>query len=174
MVERARMSEVMQDHPPLSDADRFLRDDPCRLSGPGLRVFAAIADLWDLTQAQRRIVMGSPAWSTYLGWLEAARVHRDLTLPVDVLMRISAVLGIHQALRVLHQDERDGIAWLRGPHDGRPFGGRAPLDLVVDGTLKGPLAVRQVLDGLASGQGPEPNEIDRDSRPYTMADLVMS
>ena len=167
------MSRVMQDFPS-PDADRFLRDDCRRLGGPGLRVFAAIADLWDLTQAQRRLVMGSPARSTYLEWLEAAHAHSDVTLPVDVLMRISALLGIHQALQVLHQEERDGVAWLHGPHDGTPFGGRTPLDLVVDGTLEGPLAVREVVDGLASGQGPEPNEVDRDFRPYTVADLVMS
>ena len=168
------MSRGMQEYPSPPDTDRFSRDNPRRLSSPGLRVFVAIADLWDLTQVQRRLVLGSPARSTYLEWLEAAYAHSDMTLPVEVLMRISAVLGIHQALQVFYQEERDSIAWLRGPHDGTPFGGRTPLDLVVEGTLEGPLAVRQVLDGLASGQGPKPNEIDRDFRPYTAADLVMS
>ena len=158
---------------PRSDADPFSRNSRRRLSGSGLRTFVAIADLWELTPEQRRHVLGRPARSIYLAWSEAVREHRDVILGVDVLMRISAVLGIHQALQVLHQEGQDSVAWLRGPHDGIPFGGRTPLALIVDGSLGGPLAVRQVLDGLMSGQGPEPNEVDRDFRPYTVADLVM-
>ncbi len=168
------MSQVMQNYPSPPDADRFSRDNLRHLSGSGVRVFVAIVDLWNLTQVQRRLVLGSPARSTYLEWLEAAHAPSDLTLPVDVLMRISAVLGIHEALQILYQAERDSTAWLRGPHEGTPFGGRTPLDLVVDGTLEGPLAVRQVLDSLVFGHGPEPNQLDHDFRPYTAADLVMS
>ncbi len=163
-----------QDRTPPSDADRFSSDNRRRLSGPGLRTFRAIADLWRLTPEQRRRVLGMPPTMTYLAWSKAAREHRDVTLDVDVLMRISAVLGIHQALGVLHRDEQEGVAWLHSAYAVVPFDGRAPLDTVVDGTLEGLLTVRRFLDALRWGWVTEPNAIDRDFRPYTTADIVMS
>src|SRR4029077_3129840 len=71
-----------------------------RLSGPGLRSFLAIADLWGLTEEQRRLVLGLPSRSTYHAWVKTVREHGDITLGVDVLLRISAMLGIHQALGI--------------------------------------------------------------------------
>ncbi len=162
------------DHPPVLDRDRFSRHNRRRLSGPGLRTFLAIADLWRLTAEQRRLVLGMPARSTYRVWMKAAREHRDVTLSADVLIRISAVLGIHQALQVLHRDEQEGVAWLRCLHASAVFGGRTPLDLITDGTLDGPMTVRRVLDALLQGQGTEPNAVDHDFQPYTTADIVMS
>ena len=43
-----------------------------RLSAPGLRTFLAIADLWGLTEEERRLVLGLPARST-LGAVRALR-----------------------------------------------------------------------------------------------------
>ena len=72
-----------------------------RLSPPALRTFLAIADLWRLTEEQRLLVLGYPSRSTYHNWCKQAREHGAFTLDVDVLARISAVLGIHQALGIL-------------------------------------------------------------------------
>ena len=171
---RAMGADIPGDHPPVLDRDRFSRDNRRRLSGPGLRTFMAIADLWRLTGEQRRLVLGRPAKSTCRAWLRAAREHRDITLSTNVLMRISAVLGIHQALQVLHQDEREGVAWLRCLHASAVFGGRTPLDLITDATLDGPMTVRRVLDALLLGQATEPNAVDHGFRPYTTADIVTS
>ena len=79
------------------DASRFTPTNRRRLSGPGLRTFLAIADLWGLTEEQRRLVLGLPSRSTYHNWVKAVREHGEITLAVDTLHRISAVLGIHQA-----------------------------------------------------------------------------
>ena len=160
------------DRPPLLDGDCFSFENRRRLSGPGLRTFVSIADSWGLTEEQRRLVLGMPAKSTCRAWLKAARAQEDITLPANVLMRISAVLGIHQALQVLHRDEQEGVAWLRGLQASAMFGGRTPLALVVDGTLEGPMTVRRFLDALLQGQATEPNAVDLDFRPYTMADIV--
>ena len=98
-----------------------------RLSGPGLRTFLAIADLWGLTEEQRRLILGSPPRSTYHGWAKKVRRHQAITLSVDVLMRISAVLGIYKGLRILLADDHAVLAWLRTPHDAHSFGGAAPV-----------------------------------------------
>ena len=165
--------DPLEDRPPVSDFDRFSRDNRRRLSGPGLRTFVSIADLWRLTAEQRRLVLGMPAKSTYRTWLKVAQEHREMTLGVDALMRISAVLGIHQALRVLHGDELGGVAWLQRPHGSTVFAGRKPLDFVVEGTLESLMTARRFLDAMLQGQAVEPNAVDQDFQPYTAADIVM-
>ena len=160
--------------PPRLDPTRFSPANRRRLSAPGLRTFLAIADLWGLTEEQRRLILGLPSRSTYQNWVRMVREHRDLTLDLDVLTRISAVLGIHQALGVLFGSERDGIAWLRGPHRATVFGGQPPLDLVTSGTQDGLLTVRRFLDAARGGLYMSPNEVDADFRPYTDADIVFT
>jgi hypothetical protein len=145
-----------------------------RLSGPGLRTFVALADLWNLNEEQRRLILGCPPRSTYHSWVRAVREHRDITLDVDVLTRISAVLGIHQALRILHGSEAEGIAWLRGPHGATVFGGRPPLDLITSGSQDALLTVRRFLDAARGGLYMQPNEADRNFTPYADSDIVFS
>lgn len=154
------------------DASRFTPANRRRLSGPGFRTFLAICDLWGLTEEQRRLILGLPSRSTYHSWVKSVREHRDIVLDVDGLTRISTVLGIHQALGVLQNDEREAVAWLRGGHRAAIFGGNPPLDLIVSGTQDGLLSVRRFLDAARGGLYMEPNALDRAFRPYTDADVV--
>jgi hypothetical protein len=157
--------------PPQLDPARFSPAQRRRLSAPGLRTFLAIADLWGLNEDERLLILGFPSRSTYYNWVRAVREHRDFTLDVDVLTRISAVLGIHQALGVLCGGEREGVDWLRTPHQAVVFGGRPPIALVTSGTQDGLLTVRRFLDAARGGVYMEPNEADRDFRPYSDSDI---
>ena len=159
---------------PVLDLERFSPKNRRRLSAPGLRTFLAIADLWGLTEEQRRLILGLPSRSTYHNWIKTAREHRELVLDLDVLTRISAVLGIHQALGVLHNSEQEGVSWLRNPHLSLVFGGQAPLDLLSCGTQDGLLTVRRFLDAARGGIYMPPNEIDVNFKPYTDSDIVFS
>ena len=156
------------------DATRLSPANRRRLSAPGLRSFLAIADLWGLTEEQRRLALGLPSRSTYHGWIKTAREHGDITLPVDTLLRISAVLGIHQALGILFPNEREGSDWLHSPHRAIVFGGAPPLALVTSGTQDGLLTVRRFLDAARGGIYLPPNELDAGFTPYTDADIVLS
>lgn len=158
--------------PPRLELERFSPTHRRRLSGPGLRTFLTIADLWGLNEEQRRLILGVPSRSTFQNWAKLAREHRDVTLDVDVLTRISAVLGIHQSLILLHGTEVEGIAWLRGPHRATVFGSRPPLELVTSGTQDGLLTVRRFLDAARGGLYMAPNEIDAAFRPYNDSDIV--
>ncbi len=155
------------------DPARFSPTSRRKLSAPGLRTFLAIADLWGLNEGQRRLILGLPSRSTFHHWAKTAREHGEITLDVDVLLRISAVLGIHQALGILHADEREAVAWLRRPNMALPFAGQAPLALIACGMQDGLLTVRRFLDAARGGLHMAPNAADRDSRPYTEADLVI-
>src|SRR3954468_8299811 len=154
------------------DATRFSAANRRRLSAPALRTFLAIADLWGLTEQQRLLVLGYPSRSTYHNWCKQAREHGAFTLDVDVLTRISALFGIHQALGILFPSERLGIDWLRTAHDAPVFGGRPPLDLMTSGTQDGLLTVRRFLDGARGGIYMQPNSVDEAFTPYDDSEIV--
>ena len=154
------------------DSSRFAPANRRRLSAPALRTFLAIADLWGLTEEQRRLVLGYPSRSTYHNWCKRAREHGAFTLDVDVLTRISAVLGIHQALGILFPQEPLGVDWLRSPHRAVVFGGHPPLDFITSGSQDGLLSVRRFLDGARGGLYMQPNAIDKAFTPYDDAEIV--
>ena len=155
-------------------ASRFSPEHRKRLSGPGMRTFLAIADLWGLTEEQRRLSLGLPPRSTFHGWAKAAREHVPLRLDLDTLLRISAILGIHQALGILFPVERDAIAWLRAPHAAPVFGGNPPVALLTSGTQDGMLSVRRFLDAARGGLYMPPNSLDEAAAPLTDADIVFT
>ncbi|BAJ82876.1 hypothetical protein ACMV_P1_00800 (plasmid) [Acidiphilium multivorum AIU301] len=138
------------------DQSRFSPQNRRRLSAPGMRAFLAIADLWGLDEEQRLLILGCPTRSTFYRWAKIAREHGEMTLDVDTLTRISAVLGIHQALGILHLSEKEGVAWLKTPHGATVFGGRPPLALVTSGTQDGLMTVRRFLDAVRGGIYMEP------------------
>ena len=151
---------------PVLDLSRFEPANRRRLSAPALRTFLAIADLWGVNEEQRRLMLGYPSRSTFHSWCKQAREHGSITLDVDVLTRISAVLGIHQALTVLFSEEREGVAWLRQPHEARIFGGRPPLTLAANGTQDGLMTVRRFLDAARGGLYMPPTAAEADFAPY--------
>lgn len=155
------------------DNSRFAPANRKRLSAPALRTFLAITDLWGLTGEQRLLILGCPSRSTYHNWCMQAREHGAFTLGVDVLTRISAVLGIHQGLGILLPTEQLGVEWLRTPHDVVVFGGQPPLDLVTSGTQDGLLTVRRFLDGARAGLYMQPNSIDEAFNSYGDTEIVL-
>lgn len=177
MSRRNRRSEAgasVETAPPAVNAGRFSAENRRRLSGPGLRAFLAIASLWSLSEAERLMILGLPARSTYFNWVSKAQDGRDLTLSVDVLLRISAVLGVHKALRILFGGSRDEeVAWLRDPHDAPAFGGQPPMALLANGTQDGIMLVRRYLDAFRGGTFTAPSTIDRDFEPYSGDDIVI-
>lgn len=156
------------------DYSRFEPSVRRRLSAPAMRTFLMISDLWRLNEQQRRLILGYPSRSSYHNWAKLAREHQDFTLDVDVLTRISAVLGIHQGLGILYPSERDAVSWLRGPHYGMVFGGQLPLALITSGSQDALLTVRRFLDAARGGQYMEPNGADVDFSPYDEAEIVLT
>jgi uncharacterized protein (DUF2384 family) len=160
--------------PSIIGPERFSPEQRRRLSGPGMRTFLAIANLWGLTEDQRRMILGMPPRSTFHGWVKAAREHSPLRLDLDTLLRISAVLGIHQALGVLFTSEREADRWLHMPHAAPVFGGKPPLALMTCGTQDGLLSVRRFLDAARGGLYMPPNSLDAEAQALTDADIVFS
>ena len=173
MASTARRAYDAPAKAPAACDDRFSPATRRRLSGPGLRSFAAICEAWGLDEAQRRLLLGSPSRSTYQNWMRTAREGRPVTLGVDELTRVSAVLGIHKALRILHADAAAENSWLRGPHAATVFGGASPLALMTGGPLDAILTVRRFLDAARGGLYMAPNGAD-EVPPATDADIVFA
>lgn len=122
------------------------REDRERTSAPGLRAFREIADRFDLSEADRIAILGDPGRSTYHQWMKKAREQQPLTLPLDTLLRISAIIGIYKALTILFEDERQALVWLKGPHEGTLFSGASPMTYMLEGGHDGLMSVRRYLD----------------------------
>ena len=123
------------------------RADRLRLSGPGLKSFLAICDLYGVTDPDRPTLLGAPSEATYRDWVGRARADEPLPLPTDALSRISGLLGIHRALHDLFPVREEARTWLHGRHRGERFGGRSPLELMVSDGVDGVFEVRRYLEG---------------------------
>ncbi len=132
---------------PLGVAGIALRDlapeDARRLGAAGMRTFLAIADEWQLPVAMRRLLLGGIGESTYHKWKAG-----DIGVPSrDQLERLSLLLGIYKALRLLFADDATGVRWLRATNTDPDFSGQSPLDRMLRGSIEDLFSVRRYLDG---------------------------
>lgn len=116
-----------------------------RLSGPGLRTFLRIAEQWHLTTDEQANALGMSK-ADFARQSEVALAGGDVTLPLDVLLRLSAILGIYKVLVTLFGDR--GLEWLNGPHGALWSDGRRPKDVMTSGNVESLLACRRHLDQL--------------------------
>lgn len=112
------------------------------LSAAAVRLFLKLADLWQLSVDQRRILLGGIARQTYHNWQNG----RVGTLSRDQLERISLLLGTHKGLKLLFADEAAGLRWFKSDNLDLPFAGRPPLDRALRGSMDDLYAVRRYID----------------------------
>ena len=122
------------------------RQDPevrRRLSGPAIRSFFNLSAQWNLSVNQQRGLLGWPAPSTYHKY-KAGQVG---VLAYDTLTRISLLLGIYKALHILYPQVELADQWIKLANSNPIFGGKAPVELMIDGGIDGLFRVRRLLDG---------------------------
>lgn len=151
--------------------EAFSAESRSRLSGPGLRTFLSIATLWQLSERERILAIGSPARSTYHNWMSRAQAGETISLPLDTLLRISAILGIHKGLRILFGDSQRGVQWLKAENAAPLFGGQRPADLILSGTQIGMLEVRRFLDSWRGGLSSAPIDHEIEDQGWSDEDI---
>jgi hypothetical protein len=131
----------------IAPADR--RDAHVRrqISGPAIRTFFNVAVAWQLSTEDQRALLGWPAESTFFKY----KADRVSTLPYDMLMRISLVLGIYKCLHVLYPEPDLADRWVKLPNSNPLFGGKPALVLMTEGGMDGLYHVRRLLDGRRGG-----------------------
>jgi hypothetical protein len=136
--------------PLLESVDPVRRRDPQvrrRMSGPALRTFFNVAAAWQLTTTEQRALLGWPAESTFFKYKSGP----PPTLPFDMLMRVSLVLGIYKGLHILYPEPDLADRWVRLPNSNPLFGGQPALELMTGGGMDGLYQVRRLLDGRRGG-----------------------
>jgi len=100
--------------------------------------------LWSITDEQAAVLLDLPVRS-YRRWKsgEIGRIDRDTRA------RLSNLLGIHKALRIIFNEPRRGYAWIQAPN--AAFAGRTALDVMLGGELTDLMRVRHYLDSERGG-----------------------
>ncbi|ACL58006.1 MbcA/ParS/Xre antitoxin family protein [Methylobacterium nodulans] len=95
--------------------------------------------LWDVTDDQAATILDVPR-RTFARW-KAGEIGR---LGRDGKARLSNLMGIHKALKIIFREPTRGYAWVKTPNDA--FGGRSALDVMLGGELTDLMRVRRYLD----------------------------
>ena len=95
--------------------------------------------LWGVTDEDAAVLLDMPVRS-YRRWKagEIGRIDRDGKA------RLSNLMGVHKALRLIFQEPQRGYDWIKAPN--AAFGGRSALDVMRGGELTDLMRVRRYLD----------------------------
>jgi hypothetical protein len=126
---------------PVDTAERDFRPSPIT-DEEGAAMFRAgvnLFRLWDLTDEEAATLLDMPLRS-YRRWKagEIGRIDRDGKA------RLSNIMGIHKALRIIFRDTQRAYSWVKAPN--AAFGGRSALDVMLGGELTDLMRVRRYLD----------------------------
>lgn len=101
-------------------------------------------DRWELTDGEAATLLGDISVRTFQRWKDGnlGRVGNDLAA------RLSNLMGIHKALRLLFAENERGYAWIKKPNT--VFGGHTALDIMLGGQLTDLMRVRRYLDAQRS------------------------
>ena len=105
-------------------------------------MFRAVLNLfgkWDITDEEAAVLLDLPV-RTYRRWKagQPGRLDRDMKA------RLSNLLGIHKALRIIFVEPGRTYAWIKARNEA--FGGRSALDIMLEGELTDLMRVRRYVD----------------------------
>jgi hypothetical protein len=139
------MESLAHDLPRLPQVGPDKRRDPKvrrQISGPAIRTFFNIAEEWKATVEEQRALLGWPPESTFFKY-KSGQVG---TLPFDMLIRISLVLGIYKDLQILYPEQDLADRWVKLPNNNPLFGGRPAMSYMTDAGIDAMYQVRRLLD----------------------------
>ena len=109
------------------------------------RAVIALFARWKVTDVDAAVILGGLATKTFRRWKDGdyGRVNRDLA------DRMSNLLGIHKALRIIFSDPSRGYEWVRAKNSA--FGGQSALAILKQGGMEDIIRVRRYLDSVRGG-----------------------
>lgn len=108
------------------------------------RAVIRLFDHWGVMDAQAAVLLGDIAVRTYQRWKQGEYGRWN----VDLAARLSNLMGIHKALRLLYSEAERGYRWIKTPN--RAFADRSPLEVMLGGQLTDLMRVRRYLDSYRS------------------------
>ncbi len=121
--------------------------DARKMSVSGLKAAFNILDKWGCTAEQAQAILRLPraTYYKYRNDPESARLDRDQ------LTRISYLLNMHQALRIVFENPENVYGFMRKRNHNPYFHGRAPLDVIESGDFSALYETFRRIDTLRSG-----------------------
>jgi len=100
---------------------------------------------WRVSDVNAAVILGGIAAKTFRRWKDGdyGRVNRDLA------DRMSLLLAIHKALRIVFAGPARGYAWMRQPN--AAFAGQTALDMLGRGGMDDLIRLRRYLDAMRGG-----------------------
>ncbi|WP_068076690.1 antitoxin Xre-like helix-turn-helix domain-containing protein [Novosphingobium lentum] len=131
---------------PVDTAPQAFRADPIT-QDEGAAMFRAALGLfgkWGVTDDQAAVLLDMPV-RTYRRWKAegAGRISRD------GCARLSNLMGVHKALRIIFHEAPRGYDWIRAAN--AAFAGAIALDVMLGGELTDIMRVRRYLDATRGG-----------------------
>lgn len=115
-----------------------------------LNAFFRIAELWGLDRVQQSALLGGVSRQTLSRWESELKEGVVADLSFDQMDRISYLLGIHKALRIIYPFKEMAYSWVK--RCGRIFDGKNPIEFMVEGkTIIHLQYIRQYLDDVRGG-----------------------
>lgn len=109
------------------------------------RTIVNIFDRWRVSDVDAATVLGGISAKTFRRWKdgEFGRVNRDLG------DRMSNLLGIHKALRIIFADPQTGYSWIKSKN--QALMAKSPLDVMKRGSMEDVVRIRRYLDSVRGG-----------------------
>ena len=109
------------------------------------RAVIVLFNHWGVTDEQAAVLLGGISAKTFRRWKkdEYGNVSRD---QAD---RLSLLLGIHKALRILYSDAERGYVWIGAASD--LFDGQSALNIMLRGGIEDIRRIRTYLDAVRGG-----------------------
>lgn len=108
------------------------------------RACVRLFGLWGLTDAEAAVLLDMKP-RTYARW----KAEGPGDTGRDQRARLSNLMGIHKALRILFVEADRAYGWVKRPNDA--FGGASALQVMLNGELTDLMRVRRLLDAERGG-----------------------
>jgi hypothetical protein len=113
-------------------------------AGAMFRAALNLFRLWGITDEDAAVLLDQPL-RTYRRW----KAEGPGRMSRDGKARLSNLMGIHKALRIIFREPQRGYAWIKAANSA--FGGRSALDVMRGGELTDLMRVRRYLDAERGG-----------------------
>lgn len=112
------------------------------------KTVVSIMETWGCTREQMAIILGMP--KSTLGRYIAAPEKVNFTS--DQQSRVSYLLNIYQAIRMTFNNQVNIDKFMSLKNNNGMFAGRAPLDLLLEGSMENMIDTYKHIDALRGGQ----------------------
>lgn len=106
-----------------------------------------ILDRWQCTAAQKEALFGMKKSALYKKISDAAH-KKPINLDRDQFDRVSYILNIHQALKLIFSNDENVYGFVNMPNHNPYFNGKTPLEIMACGSLAALYEVYNRIDAL--------------------------